>query len=325
MHTNQSRGFTLIEMMVAMGILTFVVAGVTQSFVVQNRAYTVVDQTTEAQQNLRAIAHLLEQDVRMTGFMVPEGAVACGVDSNAAPDTLYLTDPDPIDPTGQASATLGVQAPGYTANVTSQTLTLSAITLDGVGFYDTDGNGAGDSDFRDGGAVIVVDRGNPARGTACGTIENLQLLPPRLTVDFETALAAGTNANVVVIPARRYAVDANGSLTRDGTPIVPDVDDFQVAYFVDANDDGNVDANEYLSSAGSTVYTSASNDHALLREIRINLVLRSRFADPEYTEGSPQARENRVPAAVADGFRRRVLTTTVKPRNVGFRGTEVSG
>ena len=51
-----SSGVTLVEILVAMAILGIVVAGVMETFVVQNRAYTVVDETTEAQQNLRAIS-----------------------------------------------------------------------------------------------------------------------------------------------------------------------------------------------------------------------------------------------------------------------------
>ena len=68
-----SSGFSLVEMVVAVAILGIVIAGVMETFVVQNRAYTVVDETTEAQQNLRAISYLIERDLRSTGFMV-EGA-----------------------------------------------------------------------------------------------------------------------------------------------------------------------------------------------------------------------------------------------------------
>src|SRR4029453_19084168 len=135
--TNQ-RGLTMGEIMVAVAILTIVVAGVMDSFVAQNRAYTVVDQTTETQQNIRAVGQLLEQDVRMSGFMVPEGAVACGVDAQngvaiagllPGSDVLYVTDPDPVDPTDQAQADLGSNiSAGYAPAMA--TLSLSDLSVD---------------------------------------------------------------------------------------------------------------------------------------------------------------------------------------------------
>src|SRR5690606_5969452 len=87
-------GFTLTELMIAVGILLIVVTAVMQSFVVQNRADTVPDQVVEAQQSLRAIAWLLERGARMTGFLVPEGAALCAIDETDAPDVVWFTDAD---------------------------------------------------------------------------------------------------------------------------------------------------------------------------------------------------------------------------------------
>jgi Tfp pilus assembly protein PilW len=39
--------------------------------------YEVVDQVSEAQQNTRAIAGLIERDLRSAGYMVPAEAAAC--------------------------------------------------------------------------------------------------------------------------------------------------------------------------------------------------------------------------------------------------------
>ena len=61
----RARGFTLIELMIAMAILLLVVVYLTEMLTRQSRAYTVVDQVTEAQQNLRAIADLLEPADRL--------------------------------------------------------------------------------------------------------------------------------------------------------------------------------------------------------------------------------------------------------------------
>jgi hypothetical protein len=77
------------RMMVAMGIIGVVMAGVMQTFVVQNRAYSVVEDDRGAA-NLRAISYLLERDLRATSFMLPEGTAACGI--VAATRQIFVTD-----------------------------------------------------------------------------------------------------------------------------------------------------------------------------------------------------------------------------------------
>ena len=61
------RGFTLIELLVALGLLSVVLLFVFGTFTYQHGTYTVVDQVSEAQQNSRAIARLIERDVRNAG------------------------------------------------------------------------------------------------------------------------------------------------------------------------------------------------------------------------------------------------------------------
>lgn len=326
MSNRRTHGLTLVELMVAVGILTIVVGGVMESFVVQNRAYTIVDQTTETQQNSRAVASLLEQDLRMTGFMVPEGAVACGLDAATSAgllggsDVLYVTDPDPIDPTDQTMADLGATInSGY--NNSTVTLNLADLSVEGVPYYDTNGDGAADSDFRTGAGVIVMDTSNPGRGTACGVIQDVLVAAKQLRVSFDAGFPAAGGMTLIAVPAHRYAVDDENNLMRDDVAVVTDVDDLQIAYFIDANDDGDEDPNEFKGDSAAVDYDAPGTNHSDLREIRFNLVMRSRTEDREFTEGYMQAKENRAAVGGNDGFRRRVVTASVKPRNLGFRGT----
>jgi prepilin-type N-terminal cleavage/methylation domain-containing protein len=334
-------GFSLTELMVAVAILSVVVAAVMQSFVVQNRAYTVVDQTTEAQQNMRAVAYLLERDIRMSGFMVPEAAAACGVDATNGADTLFVTDADAIDPTDQPRASLGVEVNGYAAALGLRTLVTTtdwileepSSPLDNDAFYDLDGDGDADADFRQGLGVILVDADDPSRGVACGTVDT-EPAGNAMRVDFLTRLSSNppNGHRVIAVPAHIYTVapDPNGGpstvLMRDGRELAPDVEDLQVAFFFDKDRDGQVD-DEFLPNgempggAGADEYDAQLVDNRLLREIRINLVVRTRDADRDNQNGLFQTTENRAAAAVTDGFRRRVHTATVRLRNVGFRGT----
>ena len=70
----RKEGFTLVELLVASAVLLLVMVYVTQAFTVQQKTYVVVDQVTEAQQNLRAVADLIEHDIRRAGYLVPTQA-----------------------------------------------------------------------------------------------------------------------------------------------------------------------------------------------------------------------------------------------------------
>lgn len=328
-------GFTLVEVMIAVAILVIVVAAVMQSFVVQNRAYTVTDQVVEAQQSLRAVAWLLERDARMAGFLVPEAAAACAIDNTNASDVVWFTDADALDPTDQERPALGAEASGYSSGTGTKTITVDDVVLDrsdlgAGGFYDTDGDGVADSDFVEGGGAILVDVDDPARGVACGIVLDV-IGTTSVRVDFQTSISApGEGDRVILVPAHVYQVDTSGDepvLTRNGRPLAAGVEDLQVAFFFDRDRDGQVDGEDQAGGempggiGNAPVYESDDWDNRDLREVRINLVTRTRDPDVTNAIGQFQATENRVAPGGNDGFRRRVHTSTVKLRNVGYRGT----
>jgi prepilin-type N-terminal cleavage/methylation domain-containing protein len=321
-------GFSLLELMIAVGILSVVLAAVMQSFVVQNRAYTVTDQVVQAQQNLRAVSWLIERDIRMSGFMVPEAASLCALDQTNAPDTLWLTDSEAIDPSDQVRASLGAAVSNYALGTGAQALIVDNVVVDGKPYYDTDGDGNPDADFDKNHGVILADADDPARGTACGVVTAVKV--GEVDVDFKTSLAnlPPFGDRVILVPAHVYAIAQAANqppkLTRDGMPLATDVEDLQVSFFYDVNHDGKIDADptkESPGAAGGNLYASSAWDNRDLREVRLNLVTRTRDSDRDNTQGMFQATENRVPIVVTDGYRRRVRTTTVRLRNVGFRGT----
>jgi prepilin-type N-terminal cleavage/methylation domain-containing protein len=339
---NRQRGFTIIELMIAMAVLLVVVVYLTEMLTRQSRAYAVVDQVTEAQQNLRAIADLLERELRVTGFLVPEGAAVCGVDQTNGSDVLFLSDADALDPANENQLGIGASiVAGFTGTGGNESLTLDDKVLDGLAFYDTDGDGAGDSDFLESvnpfrtGGVIVADRNDPGRGVACGTVTNVNSGSNVISVDFTsngaapagTPLAgAGGLADLVAVPAHVYTV-ANNQLLRDGMVLADDVEDLQVAFFYDTDGDGLEvgDGSDYPGSATGPIYQSGNWDNSELVEIRVNVVVRTRaqdadvVQDPGMAQGSWQVTENRVDPGGFDGFRRRVHTAIVRPRNVGLR------
>lgn len=61
------KGFTLVEILVAIAIAGIVMAGIYSAYYSQQRSYFVQEQVAEAQQNLRAAMYFMEREIRMAG------------------------------------------------------------------------------------------------------------------------------------------------------------------------------------------------------------------------------------------------------------------
>jgi prepilin-type N-terminal cleavage/methylation domain-containing protein len=315
----RSRGFTLIELIVSAAILAIVTLYLTDLFTRQSRAYAVVDNVTEIQQNLRAIAHLMERELRSTGMLVPEAGAFCGFDNQNTADVVFVTDSEALAPGGAAN--LGASLVGNYTGSGVEGVTVTSTTLDGDPFYDNDNDGVMDTDFQVGGGAIVFDPLDASRGTHCGIVVGPPPSGTNVNVDFGTlggTPLAGTGLQMV--PAHVYRI-VGTQLTRDGVLLADNVEDLQFAAFFDLNDNELMDgeALEYAGSSTGPVYDPGAFDNTELREVRVTWAARTRSADQDLTVGTFQAAENRVAPAGTDGFRRRVYTTRVRPRNVGQR------
>jgi prepilin-type N-terminal cleavage/methylation domain-containing protein len=83
------KGFSLIEVLIALAITGFVTAAVFQTFRNQHESYMAQDDVTNIQQNARASIDEITRQVRMTGYGVPAEypSIAAG---NTNPDTITL-------------------------------------------------------------------------------------------------------------------------------------------------------------------------------------------------------------------------------------------
>jgi len=324
-------GFTLIELLVSVAILGIVTLVVMQAFTVQQHTYVVTDQVTESQQNMRAVADLLERDVRLAGYMVSPHAAVCGDDETTAPDRFFVSNAGAIRTVFQLEGGGEDLAGSYGAEVTGVTSSwglsgaAATATLQQL-WVDVAADGP---DFVEGGGVIFVDRRNEDGLVACGVITNIG--GNTLTVDLGgTSIGpVGFNADVVAIPAHAYTVTSGTprELRRNGALLASDVEDFQVAYFFDLNDDRVVDAGETFGAAGTTAdpygLSPASNrpDFSSLREVDLSFVVATRSDDPNeaFTLGAGQVIGNRTVGSLvaSDGKRRRVHTARVRLRNHG--------
>lgn len=348
-------GFTLVELVVAIGIMGIVVALIMQAFTAQQRAYFAVEDLSETQQNSSIVQTVLDTELRHAGFLVPKAAAVCAIDNvgggtqvggddvPSGTDILWVSASgldviDPIDtlltrqaPSGEPliSIDLGARLTSTYAHSTgSKTLNVNSLSIDNPT------NTSAARDFAEGqGVILVRERGNSV--LACGQITGAVT---GLTIPVNILAVAGTDnvgaGGVIVVPAHIYYVAspsaANGNqptLMRDGVAFVPGLEDLQVAVFVDRNANRVVDTGEYVGGALSSYYTFFDSTDAgyvvvdQVREVRVSVVTRSLAESSKEGEatGYRQILENHTPSGPFDRFVRRVVSTTAWLRNVAER------
>ncbi len=95
-----NRGFTLVELMIAVAIAAIVLGALGTAYVSQRRSATAQEQVTEMQQNIRAGLDIMMRDIRMAGFNGGKNAGATITTANATHlvFTMLVADaPDGID------------------------------------------------------------------------------------------------------------------------------------------------------------------------------------------------------------------------------------
>ena len=339
-HSIRRMGFTLVELMLAVSLLSIVIIGVLESLTRQHKSSIVTESVVEVQQNVRAISYLIEREIRMAGFMVPNAVSVCGIDSTVGGDQLFVSETEPIVPDDLRAGDMGarVTAPAWTTGhawpstfILSVDPATSDLDGDGAFFYDNDNNGFAEADFRVGGGFILGDLANPHRGTACGTVDAATATTIRITQTGGNLLAlvpsVDAEEEIVIVPAAHYAINgafATGRLERNGDLLAQGVDDLQLSFFYDVDNDGLIAAlgAEEPGSPTGNVYDPVNWDNTTLKEVRFSIVSRTRATDPDFNNGNFITFENRVaPPGGPDGFRRRTIVTAVRPRNVGNAGS----
>jgi type IV pilus assembly protein PilW len=67
-YIKNSKGFTLVELMLTIAISIVIVGALSVAYTTQQRTYIAQEQVAEMQQNLRAAIYLLATEIRMAGF-----------------------------------------------------------------------------------------------------------------------------------------------------------------------------------------------------------------------------------------------------------------
>jgi prepilin-type N-terminal cleavage/methylation domain-containing protein len=332
-------GFTLLELLIAVTVMSIVTAQLFMVFSSQKRTFHANQRALDVQEDARLVLDLIAFDARQAGFMVPRIVGVSSEDGgNAGSDRLCLSDPGffayPV--TGGPGSVLDSRSAHFTSTgVTTfpaqNEVVVDTLDIDGSAAFD--GTSPNDFDVSGGPKGVIISSGSKS---VCARVTAVNDLPAerRLTLDKNydwIGLGFDSNPAVRVAPAIIYEVaDATDTLTRNGMALATSVEDLQIEFWVDNRvRNGAIDgpptgdaATEFpvhdLNSApGWTV------DPSRIRRIRVSVLTRTdtREVNPDGTEkimatSVQPALANRAAGNVADGFQRRRFVASIMPKNL---------
>ncbi|WP_287127011.1 PilW family protein [Desulfobacter sp.] len=283
---SNNHGFTIIELLIALTISGIVSAALITTFLSQQKSYVVQGHVAAMQQNLRGGMEMMTREIRLVGYD-PDNVGGMGI-LDISPRDIN----DNIDITMNGNGAIQVAAD----------------------FDDSGGSNA--SDF------ISFSIADSPIGTPDGKLDltrnagaGRQLLAENIeAMGFAFAYDADGDGNLDVSAGGNviWAVDSDGDNALDLN--------------LDTNDDGDIDSADGPAGGNGLITGTAIPNINVgnIRAVRIWLLARTDQRDPDYINGHTYVVGHKVISPNTDGdstndsYRMRLLTTTVKCRNLGL-------
>ncbi|MHB1024533.1 MAG: PilW family protein [Desulfobacteria bacterium] len=305
-------GFSLIEVMSALVILSIALVAVFATFISQQKSFTVQNQVAEMQQNLRQAVEYMSRDIRMAGYGIPDNVAVPGtanpagitsirslyaVDNTTGPDQIYILYMFDMDANQPPAVTTAAMAETGFVNVDS---TAGFLSTGGELVLITDSTTA--DLFQTtlaGGGVLTF--GTGAYNT--GHTKLYGLGPPPSSV--AKARFVRYFIDSTTDPAHpTLMVDRMGGA--EPQPVADDIEDMQLTYGLDTNADGTVDS--WVPPGAVTP--------PQIRQVRLQFIARTHTPEAGWSETRP-ALGNRAAGTTPDGYRRRTYDIVIDVRNSG--------
>ena len=90
-----NRGFTLVELLIALAVSGIIMTGIFSAFKTQQDSYLAQEQVAEMQQNLRASLYIMTREIRMAGY---DGGNGSSVTGNPRTDSFRRKHIHPAEP-----------------------------------------------------------------------------------------------------------------------------------------------------------------------------------------------------------------------------------
>lgn len=310
----QQTGFSLVELMVAMVISLFLSAGLFSMFTMSSANVTTTSQFNQLQTNGRIALALIERDISQAGFM----AELTGTNLDGA-NTTFLTPAIPAasDCTGgglnnasfpaKASVSNFRKVWGYENSVSAEpfaclnsvlantdVLQIKRLVGPSTGALNANSYYMGAS--RSQAIFFAGDQAKP-------NIANGRFW------EYQHHIYFIKNDNGVPVLMRRVLGVGGMKNANSLEQLVEGVENFRVMYGFDINGDNSADSFMPAENVTFSMWDGAPNQQ--LVALRIYLLIRTVEADSSYTNDQTYTLGDKTIAQKGDGFRRRVLSTTI--------------
>ncbi len=295
------KGFTLVELIVGMGLVSIFALAALTFLVSQMKVGTTQRRISEAQTSMEATMNLIRWDIMMAGFGTNQGIVP---HSGGNPSNVSI-DPDELEINSFNSP---VGGSGHWSYLVEDAIGSSDIF---VKRWENDIF----SNLSTGDSVILFNVAKVKLGEAA--VLNTQFIASdRMKIGLSKPISAAKGTLIFALPADGatsiiYNV-SNGILYRNGVVLQENIEDLQVSYWIDQNNNDIQDPGEWLPSFNSS-------DISKLKLVRVSIVKRTGPYNDYNESGKTYTVEDdiyTVPSSFAN-FRRQIYTVTVKPRNLG--------
>lgn len=334
--TSRQRGFSLVELMIALAIGTFLLAGTISVFGKTRDLYRTNDNAARLQETARYAMSTLEADLRMANYW----GLMSRADFIENGPALDPANPPNVDPTytlpaeltgyagtiNQCGAMWAVKLPAYVEASDSYTMGCAAFGGGAVAGADTLTIRRASTQVIATGAPLTASAGQIKLQTSRvqGSLFSTATLPGGYSPPLSETRALVVNGYYVSQDTGENAVERVGtpSLRRKqldvqgGAPvitdlqIVPGVEDLQVELGADFNNDQNADyfvAPNVAIPAGDQIVA-----------VRVWLMVRAEQQETGFTDTNTYSYASRTGAAAytpGDAFRRVLVSKTIALRN----------
>ena len=332
------RGFTLIELMISLVIGLLLSAAIVKIYADTSQIYRFQGAVSEVQENGRFASAFLRRTARLAGNFGCDASKPISSSTLSVAEATRLEFHSIASPLPQPAQPIGGVDGGGT---NSDELILRGSTGGGVRLVANPGGPAADLTVEsDSGITVVAGQDTFGVISDCNRTEIFKINSVRNaaagdTIDFDGTLGATytteKGARVQEIESIRYCIGpatawtaandlqalkllrnprAGQTCARDGEELVEGIDNLQVRYGIDTNNDGF--ANRYI-----TAPAAGSTDWANVKTLRVELVARS-LANGITRAPVPYTLEGNVITPAADDLHLyKVMTSTITLRNKG--------
>jgi len=332
--TRSIRGFTLVELMVALALAGFILLGLSAYFVSSSRSFSETERVSRQIENGRYASSLLAEEIRHAGFYGEVGNVMSLPPTSAI--ALPGAMPDPCEPaiaSVRAALPIAVQGVDSPDALTTKCQAALANYLSGTDVIvirrastipvgpASAGPAAGDGYYTQ---VAYCETADPMFKVAqtafnlkakdCTTDNPVRQL--HVYVYYIASCSINCGVGAPSIPTlKRAELSAGGTFTV--TPLVEGIENMQFEYGIDTNGDGNPDVYKALPASVT--------EWSQVVTVSVNLLARNIDKTPGYVDnktyylGKDRLGADNIPAATNDSYRRHNYRELVRVQNPSQR------